>query len=419
MPKISGQISLPGDKSISHRAALFSAIRAGVSTFRNFNFNRDCSATLSCLRQLGVAHELKGRELHISGKSLERWQQPSEALDAQNSGTTSRLLSGLLIHLPFETRLVGDASLSRRPMQRIIEPLQKMGAKIESTDGHLPLNFYPASQIHGIEYPLPVASAQVKSAVLLAGLFAEGQTVVVEKTPTRDHTERLLQLPVEEDEQGRKRIYSSPQIEIPDISMTIPGDFSSAAFFITAALLLPGSDLRIQNVSLNPTRTGLLDVLRQMGVQVEIRVTQKSPEPMGEIRIVHQSFKNITIPPELIPNIIDEIPILSILATAGQGVLEVRNARELRVKESDRIRAIVENLRNVGVQIEELEDGFILEGPQSLKGGRVTTYGDHRIAMSFAVANLAAEGEILLDDPQCVDVSFPQFWELLKQVVQI
>ena len=418
MPKISGELVLPGDKSISHRAAMFAALRDGESEFENFNFNRDCSATLACLNQLGIAHSFDGRKLKVGGKPLKQWQKPSSELNAENSGTTSRLMSGLLIHLPFETTLIGDASLSRRPMKRILDPLRQMGASIADTDGHLPLTYFPVEHIHGIEYPLPVASAQVKSAVLLAGLFAEGETHVIESMPTRDHTERLLNLPVRFDEAGRKVILSSSEIQIPDISMTIPGDFSSAAFFITAALLVPQSDLWIRNVSLNPTRTGFLEVLKRMGVTLQTKTTQEKPEPMGDIRIQSQTFKNITIPKELVPNIIDEIPILSILATRGEGMLVVRNASELRVKESDRIHAIVTNLRAVGVQVEEFDDGFALQGPQKIKGGRVVTYGDHRIAMSFAIANLIAEDEIVLDQPECVDVSFPQFFDLLAQIVK-
>ncbi len=416
MPIIQGEIALPGDKSIAHRAALFSALIDEESTFENFNFNRDCSATLACLEQLGIEHTFDGNKLHIKGKHLSCWQEPVSDLNAQNSGTTARLLSGLLIHLPFSTRLTGDASLSRRPMQRILSPLRSMGARIEDTEGHLPLRFFPSTRIHGIEYRLPVASAQVKSAVLLAGLFAHGETRVIEPLPTRDHTERLLRLPVQTDDHGNRIIKSSPDVDIPNISMTIPGDFSSAAFFITAALIVPQSELVIRRVSLNPTRTGFLDVLNRMGITIKSIVTQEEPEPMGDLHVHQQNFKNITVPHELVPNIIDEIPILSILATRGEGRFEVRGASELRVKESDRIKAIVMNLRAVGVEVEEFEDGFALSGPQTLQGGKITTFGDHRIAMSFAVANLISNGKIELDQPECVAVSFPQFFELLRQV---
>ncbi len=418
MPIVSGSLTLPGDKSISHRAALFSALRDDISHFENFNFNRDCQATLNCLKNLGVESICSDSRLTIKGRTLSSWLNPSETLNAENSGTTARLLSGLLVHLSFKTTLAGDSSLSKRPMKRIIDPLQKMGANIESTDGHLPLTFFPAEQINGIEYVLPVASAQVKSAVLLAGLFADGVTKVIENVPTRDHTERLLKLKVEYDQNGRKIISSSRENSIPDISMTIPGDFSSAAFFIAAALLLPDSELVIKNVSLNPTRTGFIDILEKMGVKLEVNITQESPEPMGEVVVRYQPLQNITVPAEIIPNIIDEIPILSVIAVKAEGTLELRHAKELRFKESDRITAMVQNLRAVGVEITEYEDGFKIEGPQTIKGGKIKTFGDHRIAMSFAIANLCSEQGIEIDRPECVEVSFPQFWGLLKSVVK-
>ncbi len=418
MSVIKGTLRLPGDKSLSHRAAIFSAFRPGRSEFTNFNLNRDCAATVQCLSDLGVKILVEGNRLQVEGKHLHEWQKPVQALNAQNSGTTARLLSGLLCNLNFSTTLIGDDSLSKRPMKRIIDPLSQMGANIASNNGYLPLTFNPVDQLQGITYELPVPSAQVKSAVLLAGLFASGRTTVIEKVASRDHTERLLGLPVEYDAAGRKIIHSSADLEIPDISMTIPGDFSSAAFFITAALLLPGSQLIIENVSLNPTRTGFLTVLQKMGAQIEVKTTQQFPEPMGTITVTHQPLSNIQIPVELVPNIIDEIPILSILSARSKGVMELRNARELRFKESDRIKAIVQNLSKVGIQVEEYEDGFRIEGPQNFTGGRVTTYGDHRIAMSFAIAGLIAKQSITLDNPACVAVSFPQFFDLLKQVVQ-
>ncbi len=417
MSVIKGRLRLPGDKSLSHRAALFSAIRSGKSEFDNFNLNRDCAATVECLANLGVKISVDGNLLCVEGKPLTEWQNPGKALNAENSGTTARLLSGLLSNLKFSTTLIGDSSLSRRPMKRIIEPLSQMGAKIDSNNGFLPLTFNPVKNLKGITYELPVPSAQVKSAVLLAGLLASGQTTVIENVPSRDHTERLLSLPVEYDAAGRKRIHSSPDVEIPDISMTIPGDFSSAAFFIAAALLLPNSHLIIENVSLNPTRTGFLTVLQKMGAMIEVKTTQQFPEPMGTITVTHQQLSNIQIPAELVPNIIDEIPILSILATRSEGVLKLRHARELRFKESDRIQAIVQNLRKVGIQVQEFEDGFRIEGPQYFSGGTITTFGDHRIAMAFAIAGLLSKNTIQLDNPECVAVSFPQFFDLLKQVV--
>ncbi len=419
MPKLNGSITLPGDKSIAHRAALFSAIRMGKAFFSNFNLNKDCQATLSCLNALGIKTHLNSKkELIVEGRRLEDWQQPTEVLNAQNSGTTARLLSAFLANLSFPTKLVGDPSLSKRPMKRIIEPLTKMGAHITSNHGFLPLQFTPVKALHGIEYELPVASAQVKSAVLLAGLFAEGQTRVIESVPSRDHTERLLQLPVEITEEGKKVIISHAQLKIPDISMKIPGDFSSAAFFIAGALLLPHSEIVIQNVSLNPTRTGFLQILQQMGAQIEIQQKQSQPEPAGDLVIHSQPLNNIEIPAKLVPNIIDEIPILSILASQSEGTFLLRQAGELRFKESDRIKAIVENLARVGVKAEEFEDGFQINGPQRFRKGRVITHGDHRIAMAFAIANLVSDGLIELDNPACVAVSFPEFFDILKGLIK-
>ena len=416
MKKIHGTIQLPGDKSISHRAALFAALRPGDSKFLNFNFNNDCQATLSCLKQLGIQWHYDGRLLHISGKAVADWKEPSEVLDAQNSGTTARLLSGILAGLNFKTTLTGDASLSRRPMDRILKPLSQMGAIIDSEDGFLPLRFTPSKGLNGMRYALPIASAQVKSSILLAGLNATGVTEVVENSPTRDHTERMLQLHQTMNEDGTKSLFSSTEVQIPDLSMTIPGDFSSAAFFIVAALLLPGSELTIENVSLNPTRTGFLQVLKMMGANLTIEETSAFPEPAGTITVRQSALKNCVIPQELNANIIDEIPILAILASQADGQFTLRHVQELRYKESDRISMIVENLRAIGIPVEEFEDGFQLTGPVKFKGGRIETKGDHRIAMSFAIANLLTEEEIILDDPDCTAVSFPSFWDILNEI---
>jgi len=418
LKRIKGEIFLPGDKSISHRAALFSALLAEKSEFSNFNFNRDCTATLHSLQALGVSWKAQDKHLVVLGRSLHDWQEPQVALNAANSGTTARLLSGLLANLSFAVTLEGDKSLSRRPMERVLTPLRIMGAHIRSRKGLLPLQFYPVEKLYGIKYALPVASAQVKSCVLLAGLFAGGQTEVIEQTPSRDHTERLLQLKIKKNADGSRSVFSSAAVRIPNISMTIPGDFSSAAFFMAAALLLPGSELLIRNVSLNPTRTGFLDVLRTMGAQIEIRQTQTLPEPAGDLLVRYSALQNKTIEKEIVPNIIDEIPILAILASQASGVFKLKGAQELRHKESDRLRAITQNLRRVGVQVTEYPDGLEIKGEQKIAGGEVQTYGDHRIAMSFAIAHLLAQNEIRLDDPGCVAVSFPDFWQILKKIEQ-
>lgn len=418
MKKIIGKIHLPGDKSISHRAALFSALRPGKSIFSNFNLNQDCSASLNCLQQLGIEWQIKKNNLHIEGKEIPQWHQPDAVLDAQNSGTTARLLSGILANLDFETTLSGDSSLKKRPMQRIIEPLVAMGADIESNQGYLPIHFKPVKTLSSIRYKLPVASAQVKSCILLAGLFNDAETEVIENKPSRDHTERMLKLPYRQNTDSSRSYFSSKAIEIPDLSMEIPGDFSSAAFFICAALMLPDSNLILDGISLNPSRTGLLTVLQAMGAEIKIQKKREYPEPVGELSIQYSNLQNISPEPGIIPNIIDEIPILAILATQASGRFVLHNANELRFKESDRIALMVENLQTVGVTVEEFEDGFAFEGPCTLGGGTVRTAGDHRIAMAFAVANLLTEDEIHIDDPQCVAVSFPSFWDLLKRIIK-
>ncbi len=417
MPKINARIQLPGDKSISHRSALFSALRDGESRFKNFNFNQDCTATLSCLKELGVFWEFRNNTLIINGKHPFYWEQPAAILNAQNSGTTARLLSGILAALPIETRLTGDTSLQKRPMARILDPLQEMGADIDSANRFLPLHFKSGKALHGIRYKLPVASAQVKSAILLAGLFSGGQTEVVETIPSRDHTERMLNLLKQDNPDGTVSIFSHKQHEIPDISMTIPGDISSAAFFMAGALALPGSELLLEHVSLNPTRDGILRVFKAMGAEIETEETVTFPEPAGTIRVRSSHLVNRVIPREWIANIIDEIPILAVLATRAEGRFSIRNAKELRFKESDRIAMMVKNLQTIGVDVKEFEDGFEFDGPVQLAGGTVQTAGDHRIAMAFAIADLFTTESIRLDDPACVAVSFPDFWDILKQII--
>ena len=414
---IKGTIKLPGDKSISHRAALFSALKDGPSYFTNFNPNDDCSATLNCLGKMGIKHSLDGTKLTVFGKKVTRWEKPSGSLDAGNSGTTARLISGLLSAQKFSTELIGDESLSKRPMKRIIEPLTLMGADIESAFGYLPLKFNPVKSLKGITYKLPVASAQVKSAVLLAGLYADGETKVIETVESRDHTERMLNLKKTK-EIDHTIIYSSSDTLIPELSMEIPGDFSSAAFFLCAALMLPGSDIQISSVSLNPTRTGLLKVLELMGAKID-KIEQKSrPEPIGKLHAEYQALNNIEIPQRLVPNIIDEIPVLAILATQSEGRFILKNAKELRFKESDRISAITNNLKNLGVKVEEIEDGFIIDGPQKIVGGSVVTHNDHRIAMAFSIAGLLSKEVVKIDNPACASVSFPTFYSILKTIVK-
>lgn len=417
--RIKGELTLPGDKSISHRSALFAALYEGESVFTNFNYNADCTSTLQCLQTLGVKWMAERDKLVINGKHPSQWLPADQALDAGNSGTTTRLLSGLLAGAPHTYTLKGDASLSRRPMKRILDPLHKMGARIESQDSRLPLHFSPVEKLHGIDYDLPVASAQVKSAVLLAGLLAEGRTIVRERVQTRDHTERLLQLPVRHyTGDAYQEIESSMEIGIPNISMYIPGDISSAAFFMVAACAVPGSELVIRNVSLNPTRSGIVTLLKDMGADIRETVLKDAPEPLGDIHVQATPLRNIILNGPIIPNVIDEIPVLTVLAAMADGRFELSDAEELRFKESDRISTMVENLRNVGIEVEEKKDGIILEGPQTFKGGKIITHGDHRIAMSFAIADLVSKEDIHIDQPECVDVSFPGFWKMLNRLVK-
>lgn len=418
MKKIKGEVYLPGDKSISHRAALFSSILPEKSIFSNFNFNNDCTATLNALRKFGITWYTEGEKLIIDGKTLEFWKESDSPIDAQNSGTTARLISGILVNLPFVVQMIGDTSLSKRPMDRIITPLEHMGAIIESANNYLPIKFFPVKKIKGIQYRLPVASAQIKSAVLLAGLFAEGITEIVESKTSRDHTERMLQLNSRLNDDGSKSIFSTPDTKIDNLSMQIPGDFSSGSFFICAALCLPGSELILKNVSMNPTRIGLLKVLQKMGASLETRLLREKPEPIGEISVKSCDLSNIEIPLDLVPNIIDEIPILSILATQANGRFLLRGAKELRVKESDRIATIVTNFRNLGIEIEEYEDGFEFNGPQNIGNGKVETYHDHRIAMAFTIAQLFTDEIIEIDHPDCASVSFPDFYQILESIIE-
>jgi 3-phosphoshikimate 1-carboxyvinyltransferase len=406
-----GEIRIPGDKSISHRGAMLGSIAEGESVLDNFNVCKDCSSTLRCLRLLGVEWELEGRRLRIKGDSL---KEPQNILNAGNSGTTIRLLSGILSAHPFLSILTGDSSLRRRPMDRIKHPLEMMGAKIFARASRYPPLAIMGGKLKGIEYRLPVASAQVKSAILLAGLFAEGKTTVFEPSPSRDHTERLLSY------MGAK-IERNEGISIEDggrlspLKMRIPGDFSSSAFFIALALLTR-SHLVIKDVGLNPTRTGFLNVLRDMGAFVEIRnLREEANEPIGDIEVMGGELEGTKIE-EDIPLMIDELPILAVLGARAKGITELRNAEELRYKETDRIRALAIGLRKMGVEVEERKDGLLIKGGET-RGAVINSFGDHRIAMAFAILGLASEGETVVRNAQCVAISFPEFFPLIQSLV--
>jgi 3-phosphoshikimate 1-carboxyvinyltransferase len=422
-----GQVRVPGDKSISHRALLLGAIAQGETCVRGFLPAADCLATLRCVRDLGIdVDELNATTLGLSsrrrietlvvhGRGLHGLREPEEALDCGGSGTTMRLLTGLLAGQPFASTLTGNASLLRRPMERIAIPLRQMGAEVRTTEGRPPL-VIRGGRLRGIEYTLPVASAQVKSAILLAGLYAEGETVVREPGPARDHTERMLRAmgaPLHAS-RGVITLAPCPSSLVP-LDITIPGDFSSAAFPLVAALLVPGSEVVIESVGINPTRTGLLEVLRRMGAEVAVESGgEVSGEPVADLIARTSDLEGIEVGGDIIPRMIDELPILAVAATQARGLTVVRDAAELRVKETDRIGATAAELRKLGARIEERADGFVVQGAAPLHGAHVSSHGDHRLAMSLAVAGLIARGETAIEGAECIGDSFPDFVETLR-----
>jgi len=414
--KLTGDIVLPGDKSISHRALMLGAIAEGETTIANLSPGKDVQSTRLCLEAMGVAIRLEGGLIHISGRGPGGLTAPDGELDCGNSGTTMRLLSGILAAQPFPSRLTGDASLSRRPMKRIVTPLSMMGAHIETGPGHTPPLTLHGGALVPIDYVSPVASAQIKSCVLLAGLYARGRTSVSEPARSRDHTERMLEAfgtPVHID--GLRVSVEGPA-RLKGTRIDIPGDMSSAAYFMVAAAMIPGSEIRIRRVNLNPTRTGIMKVLREMGVRfTEENHRTVNGEPVADIIVKSARLKATAIKGDLIPQLIDEIPLLAIAATRAEGITSIRNARELRVKETDRIRTVGENLKKMGVSVEMVEDGFVIPGGQSLTGTILDSYGDHRVAMSFAVAGMIAEGKTIIRDAGCAEISFPGFYDKLRE----
>ena len=420
---IAGRIALPPDKSLAHRAAIFAALANGDSEIVGYSDAADPQSTLACLRQLGVSIEEKEGSLHVKGVGLHGLTAPDGPLDCGNSGTTMRLLAGVLAGQPFASTLVGDGSLSARPMERIAAPLRQMGAKIELTDGHAPVLIEPAP-LTGIEYALPVASAQVKSCVLLAGLYAGGPTTVIETEPSRDHTERHLEIDVFEMD-GRRHLTVDGS-QKPGFGLyVVPKDVSAAAFFLVAAAIVPSAILEIPGVGLNPTRAAVIDVLQAMGAHIEIRdERERGGEPLGDIRTFSQTgLHSADLGGAVIPNLIDEIPVLAVAMACADGTSRITGAAELRVKESDRLQLTARMLRGFGVAVEEHPDGLTIEGrgkrwaegQRPLAGGStVVTDGDHRIAMAAAIAALAADGPTTILDPACAAVSFPRFWEELN-----
>ena len=422
-----GEVQIPGDKSISHRYAMLAAMAQGVTRIANFSASRDCQATLNCVGALGVEVKQSQTTVEISSAGWDNFMQPDRVLDVENSGTTIRLLSSLLACREFVSSIQGDESLNRRPMGRIMNPLTLMGAEIEAREGQYPPLTIRGSRLQGIRYSLPVASAQVKSCVLLAGLTARERTTVVELTPSRDHTERALpffgaRLEQRQDgDDGRREISVSGPTELRATSMEIPADFSSAVYFILGAVLAPGSDVVLRNVGVNPTRTGFLSLLEESGSQIaKSNSREANGEPICDLRIGSTDSVWERFPKEIrgswIPNLIDEIPALAVLGVRLKQGLIVRDAQELRKKESDRIQAVVSNLRQLGVEAEELPDGLVVPPKQRVRGGKVETFGDHRIAMAFALAALIADAPVELDHPECVDVSFPGFFDRFRSL---
>ncbi|HKP38585.1 MAG TPA: 3-phosphoshikimate 1-carboxyvinyltransferase [Pyrinomonadaceae bacterium] len=428
--RIRGRLEMPGDKSISHRAAMIAALARGTSRLKNFSTSADCAATLRCLAELGVSIERERHEITVEGAGLNGLRSVSTPLDCGNSGTTMRLLAGILAGQDFSTSLTGDASLRARPMARIIEPLQMMGAEIDAQDGHAPLTIRGRKSLQAIQYELLLASAQVKSCILLAGLYAGGPTTVSEEVPTRDHTERMMRwfgvavTTGEARHENEVSVTVSPGKEFMARDVEIPGDVSSAAYFVAAALLLEGSELEIANVGLNPHRIRFLKQLNLFGLAVNAEeAVPNNYEPVGTIRSNGMRATQLPQNPQIIngtsvPALIDEIPLLAIAGSQIEGGVEIRDARELRIKESDRIASTVAGLRAMGAAVEEFDDGLRVSGPARLQGASIDPHGDHRIAMAFTVAGLIAEGETEIKNPECVAVSFPEFFESLDFVTE-
>lgn len=419
--KLKGEITPPPDKSISHRAVMFASLAKGASRIKNFLWAKDPISSLNAMKFLGVDIEVtKASEIVIYGKGLHSLREPEDIIDCGNSGTTIRLLSGILAAQPFLSILTGDESLRQRPMKRIIKPISIMGAKILGRkENSLPPLVIKGGSLKGINYEMPIASAQVKSCILLAALYAEGETKLVEPHKSRDHTEKMLKsMSADIDINGNVIKISPQRKELNPFEINVPGDFSSAAFFIAAATLLDGSEVIIKNVCLNETRTGFLDVLYRMGGNIEILEQRtQAGETVGDLRVKSsQGLRSVIVEGDIIPKLIDEFPILCVLATQAEGKTVIKDAKDLRAKESDRIRAMTTELKKLGVAIEELEDGVEIKGPCKIKANEVYSYKDHRIAMSLSIAGLLAENETKIIDADCVDISFPEFYSILEKL---
>jgi 3-phosphoshikimate 1-carboxyvinyltransferase len=419
-PRLEGIITVPGDKSISHRAVMFGAIAEGKTTVTGFLPGEDCLSTIDCFRKLGVDIQVDGTNVEINSPGMDGWQEPKEVLYTGNSGTTTRLMLGILAGTNFHSVMTGDASIGKRPMGRVTNPLKQMGAKINGRENgqYTPLAIQ-GTALKAIDYTMPVASAQVKSAILLAGLRAEGTTIVREKEISRDHTERMLQqfgakIDVKDGVislEGGQRLHGT--------HVDVPGDISSAAFFLVAGAIVPNSEIVLKNVGINPTRAGIIEVMQQMGANVTVdQELSDAAEPTATITIRTSNLKRTTIEGDIIPRLIDEIPIIALLATQAEGTTIIRDAEELKVKETDRITAVVTELKKLGADITATDDGMIINGPTSLKGAKLSTYGDHRIGMMAAIASLITDSPIEIDDADCIAVSYPTFFEHLDLLLK-
>lgn len=417
---LKGEVNIPGDKSISHRAVMFGSLAEGTTEVTNFLQGADCLSTISCFRKLGIEIENTSQRILIHGKGLHGLTEPSDTLDTGNSGTTTRLISGILAGQRFTTILNGDASIQTRPMKRIITPLSMMGADITSLKGNdcAPLRIC-GGQLHGITYKSPVASAQVKSCVLLAGLYADAPTSVTEPVLSRNHTELMLAGFGAHVASSGTTATIEPEPDLNGMKIEVPGDISSAAYFLSAGLMIPNSEILIKNVGINPTRDGILRVAKEMGGDITILNEKTSGgEPTCDLLVRSSSLKGVTIGGEIIPTLIDEIPMIAVMACFAEGITTIKDAQELKVKESNRIDTVVTNLKAMGAHIEATDDGMIIEGGYPLHGAVIDSHLDHRIAMSFAIGALGADGETRIEGADCVKISYPEFYQTLEKLIQ-
>lgn len=407
--KAIGQIKVPGDKSISHRAVMLGSLANGVTEISGFLKGADCLSTIDCFRKMGIDIDINGENVTVHGNGLRGLKKPDEMLYTGNSGTTTRLLCGILAGQNFDTSITGDASIQKRPMGRVVKPLSMMGAKIENE--YCPL-YITGTKLHGIDYKMPVASAQVKTAIILAGLYADGETVIHEIEKSRDHTELMLSAMGADLTVDNLDITVKPTNDLTAVNVDVPGDISSAAFFLVLGAIMPNSQITVTNVGINPTRTGIIDVLKDMGADITLEnVHTSAGETVANITVRSSSLKGTTVGGDIIPRLIDELPIIAVAAVFADGQTVIKDAQELKVKETNRIRAVVDEFNKCGIDITETDDGMIINGGKSIHGADFKTYGDHRMAMSLTVLSQLADGESTLDDSDCACVSYPTFFD--------